>query len=146
MDRLTYRDKAGNAMMAFEHEEKYTTQEWIDMLESRLADYEDTGMEPWEIGDMKTAYDENQMPYSLEATGSEAVHIMNLLLAEAQGRMVILPCKVGELVWVAKRGEKTRRILLDSASDVLWEIEHGYAIGYTKEEAEAALREQEETK
>lgn len=61
--------------------------------------------------------------------------------AEEQGLLIRLPCKVGEFVWVAKHGEKTRRVLLDSMSDILWEIEHGYAIGYTKEEAEQALKE-----
>ena len=62
---------------------------------------------------------------------------------EEAGRLVELPCKVDEFVWVAKKGENTRRVLLDSASDILWEIEHGYAIGYTSEEAEAALKERE---
>ena len=62
---------------------------------------------------------------------------------EEAGRLMELPCKVDEFVWVAKKGEKTRRVLLDSASDILWEIEHGYAIGYTSEEAESALKERE---
>ena len=62
---------------------------------------------------------------------------------EEAGRLVELPCKVDEFVLVAKKGEKTRRVLLDSASDILWEIEHGYTIGYTREEAEAALKERE---
>ena len=58
---------------------------------------------------------------------------------EEQGLLIRLPCKVGEFVWVAKHGEKTRRVLLDCMSDILWVIEHGYAIGYTKEEAEKVL-------
>lgn len=40
MERLTVRC-CGHAMMAWEHEEKHTTQEWIDMLTDRLAYYED---------------------------------------------------------------------------------------------------------
>ncbi len=61
--------------------------------------------------------------------------------AEEQGTLIKLPCKVGEFVYIAKHGEKTRKVLLDSMSDILWEIEHGYAFGYTKEEAEQALAE-----
>ena len=72
--------------------------EAADELE-RLAAYEATGLTPEEIGEMKTAYDENQMPYAIEATGSEAVHIHNLLLAEAQGRLLVLPCKVGDEIY-----------------------------------------------
>ena len=48
MDRLTTRC-SGYAVMAWEHEEKHTTQEWIDILTDRLAAYEDTGLEPEEI-------------------------------------------------------------------------------------------------
>lgn len=40
MERLTTRC-AGHAVMAWEHEEQHTTQEWIDMLTDRLACYED---------------------------------------------------------------------------------------------------------
>ena len=47
MERLTTRC-SGYAVMAWEHEEKHTTQEWIDMLTDRLAAYEDTGLEPEE--------------------------------------------------------------------------------------------------
>lgn len=48
MERLTTRYD-GHAVMAWEHEEKYTTSEWIDMLTDRLAAYEDTGLEPEEV-------------------------------------------------------------------------------------------------
>lgn len=56
------------------------------------------------------------------------------------GRLVVLPCKVGDIVWVSKNKEKTRRVLLDSVADILWYMEHGYGIGFTREEAEAALK------
>lgn len=48
MDRLTTRI-AGEAIMAFEHEEKHTLPEWLDIVHARLADYEDTGLTPEEI-------------------------------------------------------------------------------------------------
>ena len=47
--------------MAWAHEEKHTTQEWIDLLTDRLAAYEDTGYTPEdfdrlcrEISDLRT--------------------------------------------------------------------------------------------
>ena len=61
MERLTTRC-AGHAVMAWEHEEKHTTQEWIDLLTDRLAAYEDTGYTPKdfdrlcrEMSDLRTA-------------------------------------------------------------------------------------------
>lgn len=53
MERLTTRCN-GQALMAWEHEEKHTTQEWIDILTDRLAAYEDTGLTPEEITELKT--------------------------------------------------------------------------------------------
>ncbi|OPX89461.1 MAG: hypothetical protein A4E53_01538 [Pelotomaculum sp. PtaB.Bin104] len=38
--------------------------------------------------------------FKVEAAGSEAKHIIDLLQAEAQGRLVILPCKIGDIVRV----------------------------------------------
>ena len=38
--------------------------------------------------------------YEVNATGSEAKHIIDLLKAEADGRLVVLPCKVGDTVYV----------------------------------------------
>ena len=62
---------------------------------------------------------------------------------EEAGRLIELPCAVYEIIWVAEKGGKTRRVILGTAYDILWEIEHGNAIGYTREEAEAALKERE---
>ena len=49
MERLTQRLRTGEVLMASEYEEKYTEQEWISVLQDRLAAYEDTGLEPEEI-------------------------------------------------------------------------------------------------
>ena len=39
MERLTWRIKTGEVLMASEYEEKYTTEEWICVLQERLAAY-----------------------------------------------------------------------------------------------------------
>ena len=49
MERLTQRLRTGEVLMASEYEEKYTEQEWISVLQDRLAAYEDTRLEPEEI-------------------------------------------------------------------------------------------------
>lgn len=48
MERLTVHigDTVG---MAWEHEEKHTMDEWVDMLQTLLCEYEDTGLTPEEI-------------------------------------------------------------------------------------------------
>ena len=58
---------------------------------------------------------------------------------EEQGRLIILPCKCDEVVWVAEKGFNPRKALCHCPSAMLDDIEHGRGIGYTKAEAEAAL-------
>lgn len=76
--------------MASEYEEKYTAEEWISVLQDRLAAYEDTGLMPEEITAMRHTLEE----YHRTADP--------LLSAKAQGRVVVLPSKtVFELTWDA---------------------------------------------
>lgn len=92
MERLTTRC-SGYAVMAWEHEEKHTMMEWIDMLTDRLAAYEDTGLEPEEI---KNALDVNDIIPEINVTVD---HILDLLKAEQSGRLVVLPWKVGDVIY-----------------------------------------------
>ena len=55
----------------------------------RLAAYEDTGLEPEQVQDMMTDW----------VVWKEA---------ESEGRLIVLPCKVGDTVWYIPRG--TRKI------------------------------------
>ena len=71
----------------------------------------------------------------------EAIDIISALEKEYDGRVIVLPCEANELVWVARLGEKPHEVLFASASGILSDIEHGYVIGHTKEEAEQALAE-----
>lgn len=49
MERLTQRLRTGEVLMASNCEEKYTEQEWICVLQDRLAAYEDSGCDPEEV-------------------------------------------------------------------------------------------------
>lgn len=67
-----------------------------------MADYEDTGRTPEEVTALGSLFD-----YALEEskTLTEQLALLNCLreLAEADkdGRLVVLPCKVGDTVWAA---------------------------------------------
>lgn len=87
MERLTYRLKTGEVLMATEYEGKYTKDEWIGMLQCCLAAYEDLRLTPEEITAMQHTLDE----YHKVADP--------LLRAQADGRLVVMPCKVGDTVY-----------------------------------------------
>lgn len=65
----------------------------IDAL-NRLAEYEDIGLEPKKIVFLKNVVDD---AFSDKPEFTE--HIRELLRAEKDGRLVILPCKVGERIY-----------------------------------------------
>jgi hypothetical protein len=80
MERLTYRDKDGFPMMKKRGGFKRGGVE-------RLAAYEDTWLEPEEITAMRHTLDEYHKV------------VDPLIRAQADGRLVVLPCKVGDTVY-----------------------------------------------
>ena len=114
MERLTKRDTDGQAMMDCEKcKADWTGKHGKPMddctalycrnrLKDRLAAYEDTGRTPEEVTALGSLFD-----YALEEakTLTEQLALLNCLreLAEADkdGRLVVLPCKVGDTVWAA---------------------------------------------
>lgn len=126
---------------------------------NRLAAYEDTGLEPEEIKVHEAAKynagyyhgDEDRCRW-IEKELGPIDHLRDLLQAEQDGRLVVLPCKVCDHVWVDGReaivvwffGYKTERYLhtqfLDNAeyTDIPF-YEIGKTVFMAREEAEAAL-------
>lgn len=90
--------------MASEYEEKYTSEEWISVLQDRLAAYEDKELEPEEVLPKDKA-DEIALKLmrlaDLESICSYT-RLRELAEADRAGRLVVLPCKVGDTVWVAR--------------------------------------------
>ena len=145
MERLTYRDKDGMAMMK-------ERGGWKSGGIDRLAAYEDTGFDPEEIADFMKRWEQ-----TVEIGGMLKKycidHIRDLLHAEQDGRLVVLPCKVGDHVWADGReaivvwffGYKTERYLhaqfFDNAkyTDIPF-YEIGKTVFLTREEEEAALK------
>ena len=64
----------------------------------RLAAYEDTGLTPEEI---KAQFTEDAMiNLAAQALGVEPSRLRELAVADKDGRCVVPPCKVGDMVWV----------------------------------------------
>ena len=103
MERLTKRTKTGDVLMASEHEEKYTAEEWICMLQDRLADYEDSGVTPERVVWMKEVI---EIAFDHDKSRVERAH--ELHVADKEGRVVILPCKRGDGIYICSAGRAWR--------------------------------------
>ena len=140
MERLTYRDKDGFPMMKKRGGFK---QEGVE----RLAAYEDTGLEPAMCANYKTFEDE------AISKGVTFKRIVALMEADRTGRLVVLPCKVGDTLFRVFAGEilehKVRNMRY-FAIQGRWDIDTtpfcsyvessiGKTIFLTREEAEKAL-------
>lgn len=66
----------------------------FDRLVERLAAYEDTGLEPKQCENAKIII---ESAFSDDA--SKAERIRELLKADKDGRLVVLPCKIGDGLW-----------------------------------------------
>ena len=121
-----------------------------DELKKRLSAYEDTGVEP---EDLKRAFNETaSLKLAAQALRTTHDHLHDLLQAEQDGRLVVLPCKVGDHVWADGReaivvwffGYETERYLHAQFYDNMQYIdipftEIGKTVFLTREEADAAL-------
>ena len=89
--------------MASEHEEKYTAEEWICMLQDRLAAYEDSGVTPERVVWMKEVI---EIASDHDKSRVERAH--ELHVADKEGRVVILPCKRGDGIYICSAGRAWR--------------------------------------
>ena len=126
-------------------------------LYGRLKAYEDTGLTPEEI---KAQFTEDTMiNLAAQALGVEADRLRELAEADKDGRVVVLPCKVGDTVWrIIRDGEPhiTRDEVRDMyfADDmtpcvelvggrVTFTEKFGKTVFLSRAEAERALQEME---
>lgn len=122
----------------------------------RLADYEDTGLTPEEI---KAPFTEDTMiNLAAQALGVEPSRLRELAEADKDGRVVVLPCKVGDGLWtfcshpveqvysftVTDISTLNGRTLLNtSRCGVMDARDVGKTVFLTREEAKKALQEME---
>ena len=97
MERLTYRDKDRFPMMKKRGGFKQGGVE-------RLAAYEDMGLTPQEVISMNGEW--RAMMSVLNSIGGGYTRLRELAKADKEGRVVVLPCKVGDVVY-GFYGEKT---------------------------------------
>lgn len=127
----------------------------LDQAMMRLAAYEDTGMEPEQCENSKIIIES-----AFSDDTSKAERIRELLKADKDGRLVVLPCKVGDRLYEVT-GRKTISVYKVKAIRVElfslfieWEIVEGFvwqslsginageigkAVFLNREEAEKAL-------
>ena len=73
---------------------QHGSDELLYEIANRLAEYEDTGLEPEKIAFLKNVVDD---AFSDKPEFTE--HIRELLRAEKDGRLVVLPCRVGDRIY-----------------------------------------------
>ena len=102
MERLS--DTAIDIINELHTERLDYSSEYIPLIDAAnsLAAYEDTGFDPEEIADFMKRWEQ-----TVEIGGMLKKycidHIRDLLQAEQDGRLVVLPCKVGDHVWADGR-------------------------------------------
>ena len=158
MNRLTKRYKDGS----------YTCNAPLVEIADRLAAYEDTGLTPEEVIVYKAFADKDvtegvtmgeikrfiggeseNLPLT---TGFSIQHLIDLGRAEREGRLVVLPCKVGDTVWVTLGGiiEEAEVESFGFFPNMIINVEvngfgrsctWGKSVFVTREAAESALKE-----
>ena len=124
--------------------------EYIPLIDAanRLAAYEDTGLEPEQVMELKSF-----TQGGIHKVDDGWKHVQDLLRAEQDGRLVVLPCKAGTLIYIGSRpaiitqffGYVRERyfhaVFCDENKgiDIPFE-ELGKTVFLTREEAEAALK------
>lgn len=73
----------------------------VQEILARLAAYENTGLEPEEVKNWQNIYNE----ILTRTYGPFHQKIADWLKAEQEGRLVLLPCKVGDTVWLSMYDE-----------------------------------------
>ena len=110
--------------------------ELVQMAE-RLAAYEDTGLTPEEIKDSFTPTTVTIM--AGQALGVHPCRIRELAEADKDGRVVILPCKVGDIVWFTR--STFRQVAEPIEAVVLCAANHGGAgLTYTTRTVNGGLQ------
>lgn len=121
----------------------------VPQLYARLGAYEDTGLTP---GEVKSMQEEHFSGLEMAKLHSALMELKKYQEADKDGRLVVLPCKVGDTVYFALLGRiiekqvfsivsfsNSTRIYCDGTSEYFRPEDIGKTFFLTREEAEAAL-------
>lgn len=148
MEKYTKRENGGNAVIRGDsiYSDCGTPEGFKGDAIDRLAAYEDTGLEPGEILHLQS--------------GVIPAHWRDLFRAECEGRLLVLPCKVGDTVYYIdgyKSYKAKAHTFRFNGSGVRVYCErkfmgitgfegiYGKTVFLTREEAEAALKQEVES-
>ena len=119
----------------------------------RLAAYEDTGLYPESVEALKLSMMGKAISEITEFDGLQIDRLRELAEADKDGRVVVLPCKVGDTVYFALLGRiiekqvfsivsfsNSTRIYCGGTSEYFRPEDIGKTVFLTREEAEKALR------
>lgn len=84
----------------------------VDKAIMRLAAYEDSGLTPAEVKSLWAEW--SVMMSVLNSIGGGYSHLRELAEADKDGRLVVLPCKVGDTAWVKDRAGIPREMCLEA--------------------------------
>ena len=125
----------------------------------RLAAYEDTGLTPERCAEFARADAEGRYIVMRDAEQAGVARLRELAEADKDGRVVVLPCKVGDTVYFALLGRiiekqvfsivsfsNSTRIYCGGTSEYFRPEDIGKTFFLTREEAEKALQEMEDKK
>lgn len=152
MERLTSRNE--DCVLVNGHGLYHLTMTEVVQMADRLAAYEDTGREPEEVTALGKLFD-----YALKEskTLTEQLtllhHIRELAEADKDERVVVLPCKVGDVLYAAESAPVIPLHVMEVAIYLALEGEDdgdyerisniGKTVFLTRAEAEKALQEME---
>lgn len=173
MERITVFDGEFWAHKNFPPVKDDTVDEFVDCvkeLAARLAAYEDTGLEPEEIERILDSYGRGMTLRTENAQRLEIIkeipinRLRELAQAEKEGRLVVLPCDVGDKLYDVTLGEVREKIVISLSMLLSKSVNHlvihaenfrnavtsyelqdiGKTVFLTREAAEAALEERED--
>ena len=141
MERLTFEGNFCEIARCKEVKCPYDTDCSQKQVWERLKQYEDTGLSP--IACEESA----KIEKGLSEGGYSISRMVELMCADKEGRVIVLPCKVGDTVYRLQYIEQTPRRIIVGVVPIkfalIWLEEFGKTVFLTREEAEKALAEME---
>ena len=161
MERLTFEGNFCEIARCKEVKCPYDTDCSQKQVWERLKAYEDTGLSPEKVSWMKEVV---EAAFDNDTSRIERAH--NLHVADKEGRVIVLPCKVGDILWITGSirrlySAKVRTFFIENPSGVRGRDndagtqmirttecdvpmrDFGKTVFLTREEAEKALAEME---
>lgn len=138
MERLTFDGNFCDVAQCLELPCPYNNNCTQRQVWERLKQYEDTGLDPEQCETAKVIIES-----AFSDDTSKAERIRELLKADKDGRVVVLPCKVGDTVYRLQYVEESPgRFIVDAVPikfALIWLNEFGKTVFLTREEAEKEL-------